>query len=212
MRLRLAATIRLLALVSSLVSSLALSLASLLAPAPAQAATYEDYKVAVLQGLDKVTGRVARLSVPVNSNGGTSVAFGDLTVIARACRKTPPEELPEAVAYLEIDAPADTTASAAAKAAQKQQNKLQRWYSGWMFASDPSLATLEHPVYDINVVDCEQPVNPEQPGDAQPAALAAPASNAATSAPVTSAAPVMPAPGAPAPATDEPVPEDTDAE
>src|SRR6516165_123530 len=29
-----------------------------------------------------------------------------------------------------------------------------RVFSGWMFASSPALSALEHPVYDINVLDC----------------------------------------------------------
>lgn len=177
-----------------------LLLAVALAPisvSAAQAATYSDYRVAVLQGLDKVTGRAARLTVPVSPDGNSSTTFGDLTITARACRKTPPEELPEAVAFLEIAAPADLTASRARKAEQKQHNQLQSWYSGWMFASDPSLSTLEHPVYDVTVVDCEQPVNPDADAPAP-----APTSPAATTPPVTS----VPA------KTEEPVPEDTDSE
>lgn len=113
---------------------------------PAAAMTYEPYTIAVLQGLDKVTGRVEKFELPENGN----TRFGTLYVTARACKKTPPEELPEAVAFVEIDEvkPGDT---------KLESNK--RWYSGWMFASNPSLAALEHPVYDVAVVDCKQPKN-----------------------------------------------------
>lgn len=120
-----------------------LALAACLMATAAQAATYEPYGVAVLQGLDKVTGRVETFELPQGGN----TRFGTLYVTARACNKTPPEELPEAVAFLEIDEvkPGDPAAS-------------KRWYSGWMFASNPSLAALEHPVYDVAVIDCKQPL------------------------------------------------------
>ncbi|MGH2930162.1 MAG: DUF2155 domain-containing protein, partial [Solirubrobacteraceae bacterium] len=64
-----------------------------------------------------------------------------LEIVVRACRKTPPEEPPEAAACLEIhdikpgEAPVEV-------------------FSGWMFASSPALSALEHPVYDVTVVDC----------------------------------------------------------
>ena len=134
--------------------------ALLLLPLPAAAATYDDYTQAILQGLDKVTGRVATLTVPV----GTSVEFGDLTVLARACKKTPPEELPEVVAFLEISAPA--VAGSKVKGQERTAQDAKLWYSGWMFASDPSLAALEHPVYDVTVVDCKGLIAPpEAPAD-----------------------------------------------
>ena len=33
-------------------------------------------------------------------------------------------------------------------------------FSGWMFASSPAVSALEHPVYDIWVVDCAEPMAP----------------------------------------------------
>ena len=33
-------------------------------------------------------------------------------------------------------------------------------FSGWMFASSPAVSALEHPVYDIWVIDCAEPVAP----------------------------------------------------
>ena len=52
----------------------------------------------LLQGLDKITARVSQIKVPV---GGT-VTFGALQITARACDKHPPEEAPEAAAFLEV--------------------------------------------------------------------------------------------------------------
>lgn len=106
----------------------------LLAASPAVA---EDRRVAVLQGLDKVTARISTFEAPV----GRAVGFGTLRIVARYCRKRPPEEPPETTAFLEIDeVPRDGPAL--------------RLFSGWMFASSPALASLEHPIYDVWVLDC----------------------------------------------------------
>lgn len=96
-----------------------------------------DYDTAILQGLDKVTARISSIRAPI----GTPVHFGSLEIVVRACRKTPPEEPPEAAAFLEIHdiKPGEAPVSV---------------FSGWMFASSPALSALEHPVYDVSVVDC----------------------------------------------------------
>jgi hypothetical protein len=91
----------------------------------------------LLQGLDKITARVSQIKVPV---GGT-VTFGALQITARACDKHPPEEAPEAAAFLEV-------------VEVKPDEKPVQRFSGWMFASSPALSGMEHPVYDIVVLDC----------------------------------------------------------
>ncbi len=96
------------------------------------------FDTAILQGLDKVTGRVMTIEAPV----GSTVHFGTLEIIARTCRKRPPEEQPEAAAFLDVW---EIKAGEAAASL----------FRGWMFASSPALSALEHPVYDIWVLDCE---------------------------------------------------------
>jgi hypothetical protein len=94
--------------------------------------------IAVLQGLDKITARVSKFDAPV----GQPVRFGTLSIIVRDCERNPPEERPESAAFLEIDE------------VRPGEGEVQR-FSGWMFASSPALSALEHPVYDINVLDCK---------------------------------------------------------
>jgi hypothetical protein len=104
----------------------------------------------VLQGLDKITARVSTIKVPV----GQTVTFGALQITARACDKHPPEEAPEAAAFLEV------------VEVEPDEKPVQR-FTGWMFASSPALSALEHPVYDLIVLDC---VNANgAPADDQPA-------------------------------------------
>ena len=103
---------------------------------PAAAAPFE---VAVLQGMDKVTARVSTIEAPV----GTVVKFGALEIIARNCDKRPPEETPESAAFLDIWEvhPGEAAVSL---------------FRGWMFASSPALSAMEHPVYDVWVLDCKK--------------------------------------------------------
>lgn len=100
--------------------------------------------VAVLQGLDKITARTTVLRVPL----GTVASFGTLRITPRACLTTPPTEPPESAAFLEIEV-ADPGRPATPA------------FSGWMFASSPSISALEHPVYDVWVIECEEPLEPE---------------------------------------------------
>ncbi len=109
------------------------ALAACAAAGPASAA-----EAAVLQGLDKITARISTIKAPI----GQAVRFGALEITVRACDKRPPEEPPESAAYMEIREirPGEPPA---------------RVFAGWMFASSPALSALEHPVYDVSVVDCQ---------------------------------------------------------
>lgn len=90
-----------------------------------------------LQGLDKITARVSTIEAPV----GQAVAFGALEITVRACDKRPPEEPPESAAYVEI--------------VERKVNEAPKpVFAGWMFASSPAVSALEHPIYDIWVLDC----------------------------------------------------------
>lgn len=112
-------------------------------PPVAGASGWRRFDMAVLQTLDKVTGRVRTLEAPVDRE----VAFGALRIVARTCRKRPPEEPPESAAYLEI-------------AERQQGEQLQSVFRGWMFASAPAVSALDHAVYDIWVLDCRPAAPP----------------------------------------------------
>ena len=119
--------------------ALALGLCSaFLGATPAPAQDYVAQAAAVLQGLDKTTARVSTVEVPL----GGAARFGSLQIVARACHKKPPTETPESAAFLEIvDIRPDSPAV--------------EIFTGWMFASSPAISALEHPVYDVWVIDCK---------------------------------------------------------
>ena len=106
----------------------------------AATAVADPHLMAVLQGLDKVTARVSIIEAPV----GRTVRFGTLEIIARTCDKRPPEEPPESAAFLDIWE-------------VRRGEAAQSLFRGWMFASSPALSALEHPVYDVWMVDCRIP-------------------------------------------------------
>ncbi len=108
--------------------------AVLLAAGPAAA-----QQVALLQGLDKITARISTFEAPL----GEAVRFGTFEIVARACQKRPPEEPPESTAFLEIvDIRPDSPSIPL--------------FTGWMFASSPAVSAVDHPVYDVWVIDCRK--------------------------------------------------------
>ncbi|HEV7265995.1 MAG TPA: DUF2155 domain-containing protein [Falsiroseomonas sp.] len=115
-----------------------LLLVALLAlPVPAFAQSWVPQRVAQLQALDKVTARVSTLTVTLDR----PARFGSLTITVRACNARPADEVPDAAAWLEI---ADERAAPGAPPA----------FRGWMFANAPGVNMLEHPVYDIRLLEC----------------------------------------------------------
>lgn len=105
--------------------------------APALAQEWVPRRVAELQALDKVTARVIRLNATLNQ----PERFGSLTVTVRACHARPPDEVPDAAAWMEI-----TDSRAPANGAPV--------FRGWMFANAPGVHMLEHSVYDIRLLEC----------------------------------------------------------
>jgi hypothetical protein len=102
--------------------------------------------IAVMQGLDKITARVSRFDAPV----GSPVTFGSLSIVVRDCEKSAPEERPENAAFLEIYE-------------TRPGEERRRLFSGWMFSSSPALSALEHPVYDVNLLECKGAAAPPPP-------------------------------------------------
>ncbi|HUC51840.1 MAG TPA: DUF2155 domain-containing protein [Xanthobacteraceae bacterium] len=96
---------------------------------------------AVFSGLDKITGRIISFDAAI----GETVQFGALQVTARACNTRPPTEPTNTDAYVEVD---EVTL----------QGEIKRIFTGWMFASSPGLHAVEHPIYDVWLTDCAQPI------------------------------------------------------
>lgn len=96
--------------------------------------------VAVLAALDKVTGRVSPLEIPINE----TVEFGALKVTPRVCYTRPPTEPPLTSAFLEVDEVV-------------LDGGVKRIFTGWMFAQSPGLHAVEHPTFDVWLTSCKIP-------------------------------------------------------
>ena len=106
-------------------------------------AAMDDMPVIKLQSIDKVTGRTLTFEARV----GSTVKYGPLYIKAQACRKAPPIEQPESAAFLQIWEVATKNADV--------KDGASKWvFSGWMFSSSPALSAMDHPIYDVWVLDC----------------------------------------------------------
>jgi len=128
-------------------------------PQPADAAPQSDDTVvtetptqkipntrAVFSGLDKITGRIISFDAAI----GETVQFGALQVTARACYTRPPTEATNTDAFVDVD---EVTL----------KGEIKRIFTGWMFASSPGLHAVEHPIYDVWLTDCSQPIQAPAP-------------------------------------------------
>jgi hypothetical protein len=127
------------------------------------------HPIAVFSGLDKITGRIISFEVAMNE----TVQFGSLQITERACYTRPATEAPQTTAFLEIDE-------------IDAEKNYKRLFSGWMFAASPGLHGLEHPVYDVWLIDCKggttviptpadtAAIDPPPPENAKPAPVPPP--------------------------------------
>ncbi len=90
-----------------------------------------------LQSLDKVTARTMTFEADV----GSTLRFGSLYIRVQKCKKSSPIDEPESAAFLQIW--------------EVDPGAEPEWvFSGWMFSSSPALSAMDHPIYDVWVLDC----------------------------------------------------------
>ena len=100
-----------------------------------------DTNIAKMQAMYKITGMVRVINVPVNSE----VKYGSFSIVVRACKTRPPEETPENFAFVDV-------------VDNYKSNNPVNIFRGWMISSSPSLNPVEHPIYDIWLLSCENGV------------------------------------------------------
>tara|TARA_B110000495_G_C22644006_1_gene382209 strand:+ start:113 stop:508 length:396 start_codon:yes stop_codon:yes gene_type:complete len=94
--------------------------------------------LAKIQILDKITARVKTLDIKVNDSN----FFETLNIEIYACFKNPPEEIPEDFVLLKIYD-------------NLSEEENQFVYQGWMISSSPAVTPLEHPIYDLWLIECK---------------------------------------------------------
>ncbi len=90
---------------------------------------------AVFQALNKVSGRSTRLVAAIDKK----MNFEDLEIIVKTCQERPPEFIPESATFVKV----------------KEVSTQNEVFSGWMFASAPSLSPFEHPLFDLYLIGCK---------------------------------------------------------
>jgi hypothetical protein len=114
-------------------------------------------KSALFSGLDKITGRIISFDVAI----GETVQFGALQVTPRTCFTRPTTDTQNTDAFIEVE---EVTL----------QGEVRRIFTGWVFAASPGLHAVEHPIYDIWLTDCKNPVVVAEPVAPAPTPAAAP--------------------------------------
>ena len=130
------------------------ALAVLIGSAGSADAQRFENQVAVFAALDKVTARISKLEIPLNQ----ALEFGSLKVTPRICYSRAPDEPPKTSTFVEVE---ETMLDG-------QKKKI---FSGWMFAESPGLNAVEHPIFDVWLTGCAQPVPTRaagRPGAAAP--------------------------------------------
>ncbi|MCI4665209.1 MAG: DUF2155 domain-containing protein [Neomegalonema sp.] len=107
-------------------------------PKPEPVASIPGVQV-TLRGIDKLTGELKTIEAPAPGK----VTLWRLEITVAACFRRPAERAPESSAFLQIE---DTKTAPAT-----------RLFSGWMFASSPALSAMDHPRYDVWVLNCKTP-------------------------------------------------------
>ena len=90
-------------------------------------------------GLDKITAKTSKINIKI----GETKKFGMLEIKAIKCGKTQSDNEAGEAAYLQVVDLSDT------------QNEKVFVFNGWTFSSSPSLRPVEHPVYDLWLIGCE---------------------------------------------------------
>lgn len=92
----------------------------------------------LLRAQNKVTAQSAVIAL----KPGEKVSFGQLEISAVTCQVSAPTSQTDYAGLIDI--------------AERQPGsaELKPLFKGWMYASSPSITGLEHPVYDITMVEC----------------------------------------------------------
>ena len=96
-----------------------------------------DTNMAELQAMDKITGRVSIIDVPV----GGQITFGSFSIVVRSCKTKTEEEVPENFAFIDVTD-------------KSFNNEEYNIFKGWMLSSSPAVNAVEHPIYDVWLLKC----------------------------------------------------------
>ena len=92
-----------------------------------------------LIGLDKITAKTSEINIKI----GETIKFGVLDIKVLKCGKIKSKNSRSEAAYIQV------------KDSSEIQNEQVFIFNGWTFSSNPSIAPIDHAIYDIWLVSCE---------------------------------------------------------
>lgn len=100
-------------------------------------ARFKNY--AKIQILDKTTAKSLEKTIAT----GEKYSYGNINITPYRCWRSPPSRKPNSKILLEIN-----------EVNPKDKQDIANIFTGWMISASPSVSGLEHPIYDITVIDC----------------------------------------------------------
>ena len=98
-----------------------------------------DLRFVEIKILDKVSSKTSQLSLNIEQE----TKFENLIIKILKCKNSEFDDNPEVTAYMQVQ---DITL---------KNNDKVFVFNGWTFSSSPSLRPIDHPVYDLWLVGCE---------------------------------------------------------
>ena len=92
-----------------------------------------------LKALDKITAKTSSIKIAV----GEKKYFGQLEIKPLKCALTGDKESLDTIAYIQV------------KDLSIKNNDQVFVFNGWTFASSPTLKPIDHPVYDLWLIGCD---------------------------------------------------------
>ena len=92
-----------------------------------------------VKALDKITAKTSSIKLAI----GEKKYFGSLEIIGLKCQLSEKNEFIDTVAYLQV------------KDLALKDNNQVFLFNGWTFASNPTLQSIDHPIYDLWITSCE---------------------------------------------------------
>ena len=105
-----------------------------------KSATKKNDKIYInIKALDKITAKTSTIRLAV----GEKNFFGPLEIKALKCQLSENNDSTDTVAYLQV------------KDLSSKDNNQVFLFNGWTFISSPTLQSIDHPIYDLWVISCE---------------------------------------------------------
>ena len=90
----------------------------------------------------KILDKISSKNTSLKLKNGELQKFKDLEIKSFKCKNSEFDDNPEITAYIQVR---DLT---------NRNNDEVFVFNGWMFSSSPSIASFDHPVYDVWLVGC----------------------------------------------------------